>query len=77
VNRDGWLARREKSDIVVAMNPETFEKDLDSLLPGGAFYYPDHIKKPITRTDVCLYAMPVQKLRPRFRSRAELARLCG
>jgi 2-oxoglutarate/2-oxoacid ferredoxin oxidoreductase subunit alpha len=62
VNRDGWLARREKNDIVVAMNPETFQRDLDSLLPGGAFFYADHIKAPVGREDVCLYPMPVQKL---------------
>jgi 2-oxoglutarate/2-oxoacid ferredoxin oxidoreductase subunit alpha len=62
VNRDGWLARRDKNDIVVAMNPESFESDLESVLPGGAFYYADHIKSPVGRDDISIYPMPVQKL---------------
>jgi 2-oxoglutarate ferredoxin oxidoreductase subunit alpha len=37
VNKDGYLARREEQEIIVAMNPATFGDDLDGLLPGGAF----------------------------------------
>src|SRR5512145_1507915 len=29
VNKDGWLARVEQENIVVAMNPTTFQKDVD------------------------------------------------
>ncbi len=56
------MARCESVDIVVAMNPESFAKDLASLHPGGVFFFADHIKLPITREDVIAYAMPVQKL---------------
>lgn len=62
VNKDGFLARSESTEIVVAMNPASFAKDLDSLAPGGAFYYADHIKQAITRDDVVAYPMPVKKL---------------
>lgn len=62
VNRDGFLARREEHEIVVAMNPATFVKDLERLLPGGAFFYADDIKLPITRSDVIAYPMPVKKI---------------
>jgi 2-oxoglutarate ferredoxin oxidoreductase subunit alpha len=62
VSKEGYMARCANVDIMVAMNPESFEKDLESLHPGGVFYYADHIKLPINRNDVIAYPMPVQKL---------------
>ncbi len=62
VSKDGYTARRETSEIVVAMNPASFDRDLASLSPGGAFYYADHIKMPITRQDIVPYPMPVRDL---------------
>jgi 2-oxoglutarate ferredoxin oxidoreductase subunit alpha len=62
VNRDGYLARVEQDDIVVAMNPATFQKDLSYVVPGGAFYYADDIQQPIERTDISTYPMPVKKI---------------
>jgi len=62
VNKDGYLARREGHEIVVAMNPETFSEDLEKLVPGGVFLYADDIKKDIPREDVVAYPMPVKAL---------------
>lgn len=62
INRNGFLARREEHDIVVAMNPATFAEDLDKVVPGGAFYYPDDVKLAIPRDDVVTYPMPVKQL---------------
>jgi 2-oxoglutarate ferredoxin oxidoreductase subunit alpha len=62
VSKEGYTARCEQHEIVVAMNPDTFLKDLDSLQPGGVFFYADHIKIPINRQDIIVYPMPVQKL---------------
>ncbi len=45
VNKDGFLARREEHEIVVAMNAATFAEDLASVNPGGAFFYADDIKQ--------------------------------
>jgi len=61
VSKDGYLARRDEHDIVVAMNPETFNKDLADVVPGGAFLYADHIKMPVDRDDVVVYPMPVKR----------------
>lgn len=61
-NKDGFIAHNEKRDIVVAMNPNSFARDLASVTPGGAFYYADDIRLPITRTDVAIYPMPVKSL---------------
>jgi len=61
-SKDGYLGRREEQDIVIAINPDSFTKDLASVAPGGAFYYADDIKLPITRADIALYPMPVKEL---------------
>jgi 2-oxoglutarate ferredoxin oxidoreductase subunit alpha len=61
-SKDGYLARREDQEIVVAINPDSFTRDLASVAPGGAFYYADDIKLPITRADVAVYPMPIKQL---------------
>jgi 2-oxoglutarate ferredoxin oxidoreductase subunit alpha len=62
VSKDGYIARREEREIVVAMNPNSFENDQASVMPGGAFFYDDSIKAPITRTDIIVYPMPVKQI---------------
>ncbi len=62
VSKDGYLARKEEHEIVVAMNPATFVDDLADVLPGGAFFYADDINFPVTRQDIAAYPMPVKKL---------------
>ncbi len=62
VNKDGYVARKVEADIVVAMNPATFIRDLDSLKTGGAFFYADDIRLPINRQDIITYPMPVKQL---------------
>lgn len=62
VNKDGFLARRDEHEIVIAMNPSTFTQDLNDVSFGGAFYYPDDIKLPIPREDIVCYPMPVKEL---------------
>jgi 2-oxoglutarate ferredoxin oxidoreductase subunit alpha len=61
-NKDGFIARREENEIVVAMNPDSFTRDLASVVPGGAFFYADDIKQPITRADIAVYPMPVKPI---------------
>jgi len=61
-NKDGFIARREENEIVVAMNPDSFSRDLASVVPGGAFFYADDIKQPITRADIAVYPMPVKQV---------------
>lgn len=62
VSKDGYLARREDHEVVVAMNAATFADDLAGVIPGGAFFYPDHIRLPIDREDIVAYPMPVKQL---------------
>lgn len=62
VNKDGFTARREEHEIVIAMNPNSFTKDLADVAPGGVFFYADDIKQAITREDILAYPMPVKQL---------------
>ena len=61
-NKDGFIAHHEHRDIVIAMNPASFARDLASVIPGGAFYYADDIKQPVTRTDITVYPMPIKTI---------------
>ncbi|HMX18598.1 MAG TPA: 2-oxoacid:acceptor oxidoreductase subunit alpha [Anaerolineales bacterium] len=61
-NKDGFIAHNERRDIVIAMNPNSFVRDLASVTPGGAFFYADDIKQPINRTDIAIYPMPVKTI---------------
>jgi 2-oxoglutarate/2-oxoacid ferredoxin oxidoreductase subunit alpha len=61
-NKDGFLARREDQEIVIAMNPESFARDLASVAVGGALFYADDIKQPVTRADIAIYPMPVKQI---------------
>ncbi len=62
VSKYGYLARSQKTEIAVAMNPKTFTDDLNDLIPGGVFLYADHIKEPILREDLLLCPMPVKTI---------------
>jgi len=61
-NKDGYTARREEQEIVIAMNPDSFARDLASVAVGGAFFYSDDIKQPITRPDIAVYPLPVKQI---------------
>lgn len=62
LNMDGYLARRDEQEIMVAMNPATFAQDLESVVPGGVFLHPDDIKLSVARQDIAVYPMPVKQL---------------
>ncbi len=59
---EGFTARREAVEILVAMNETTFKEDLAGVVPGGVCFYPGHWTQPRGRTDVVYYEMPVQEL---------------
>jgi len=63
VSKDGYLGRVAHDDIIVQMNPGTFEEDLGFFNePGGVVFYGDHIKLPTMSDDVIAYPMPVKDL---------------
>ena len=62
VNKDGFVARKEETDILIEMNPATFVDDLAKLKSGGVFFYADHIHQSIERDDIVVYPMPVKDI---------------
>lgn len=62
VNKNGFTARCEEHEIVVAMNPNSFMQDLAGVLPGGIFFYNNDFKYNITRDDIYVYPMPVNEI---------------
>lgn len=62
VSEEGYTARRETEEILVAMNRATAAEDVRKLPPGGVCFYPDHLKLDQTRDDVTFYPMPVNQL---------------
>lgn len=62
LSKDGYTARRDEHEIVIAMNPKSFERDLEDVLPDGVFFYDNSIKMPIERDDITVYPMDVKNI---------------
>lgn len=62
VSSEGFTARRDTVEILVAMNPETFAEDLAGLTSGGVCFYADHLPLDAPRQDIVYYPMPVKNL---------------
>ena len=62
VNKDGFIARRDETEVMVSINPNSFTRDQAAVLPGGVLFYADDIKQPITRNDITTYPMPIKQL---------------
>src|SRR5512135_289861 len=62
VSKDGYIARRERDEILVAMNKATILEDIQKLESGGICLYPIDDPLPIRRDDVTFYPMPVDDL---------------
>jgi 2-oxoglutarate ferredoxin oxidoreductase subunit alpha len=61
VSAAGWLGRRGGLDLMVAMNPQTWDADVAELEPGGYLFYDNTraIPKSRLRDDVVLLGMPL------------------
>jgi 2-oxoglutarate/2-oxoacid ferredoxin oxidoreductase subunit alpha len=74
-SKDGFTARRDKSEILVAFNAKTIQQDLAELPAGGVIFYPDHLKFEQNRSDVSYYGLPANAIMkemavdPKFRDR--------
>ncbi|MFY9511019.1 MAG: 2-oxoacid:acceptor oxidoreductase subunit alpha [Rubrivivax sp.] len=61
VSERGWLGRRGGIDMMVAMNPQTWQQDLAELEPGGYLFHDSTRPLPATafRDDINVIGMPV------------------
>mgnify|MGYP000194452615 CR=1 FL=1 len=64
VSERGWLGRRGGCDFMVAMNPQTWEKDLAEIEPGGYLFYDSTKPMPPSRfrDDVTVIGMPLTEI---------------
>jgi len=62
LSKDGYTARREDAEILVAFNPATAEEDLANLPAGGVCLYPDDMRFSSPRSDVTLYPLPAKEI---------------
>jgi 2-oxoglutarate ferredoxin oxidoreductase subunit alpha len=62
VSKDDYIARRDESEIVVALNPDTALEDHIKTASGGVFIYEESIKIPLDRPDVSYHAIPAKKI---------------
>ena len=64
VNEDGWLGRRGGVDLMVAMNPQTWDADLKEIETGGYLFYDN--SKPMPRSrfrdDIVVIGMPLTEI---------------
>jgi 2-oxoglutarate ferredoxin oxidoreductase subunit alpha len=60
----GWLGRRGGVDLMVAMNPQTWDKDVAEVEPGGYLFYDS--SKPLPRSrfreDLTVIGMPLTEI---------------
>jgi len=61
VSGEGWLGRRGGVDFMVAMNPQTWDKDVASIEPGGYLFYDSTKPMPTSkfRPDINVIGMPL------------------
>ena len=64
VNGDGHLARSGRVDLMVAMNAETYRKDLDEVAPGGYLLYDSTWPRDrlLHREDIAVIGVPLAKM---------------
>jgi 2-oxoglutarate ferredoxin oxidoreductase subunit alpha len=64
VSEAGWLGRRGGYDLLVAMNPQTWDADVKGLAPGGYLFYDN--SKPLPkfkfRDDVSTIGVPLTNI---------------
>src|SRR5258708_15519343 len=61
-SKHGYVARKKEIDFLVAMNAETAQEDVMSLMPGAACVYDEPLNLAGLRKDITFYPVPYDKL---------------
>ena len=64
VTKDGYVARSGRVDIMVAMNAETYARDVKEVAPGGYLVYDSTWPRPalLKREDITVLGVPLAQL---------------
>ncbi len=58
----GYLGRREGIDLMVAMNPQSWDDDIASIVPGGYVLYDNTFIQKFERSDITPIGVPLTRL---------------
>jgi 2-oxoglutarate ferredoxin oxidoreductase subunit alpha len=61
-SKDGYVARKRGSQILIALNPETAKQDMLEMDTGGAAIYEESFNLKQYRDDVACYPVPFDKI---------------
>ena len=64
VNEAGWRGRRGGVDLMVAMNPQTWDQDIKEIEPGGYLFYDSSKALPPSKfsDDIVVIGMPLTEI---------------
>jgi 2-oxoglutarate ferredoxin oxidoreductase subunit alpha len=74
-SKDGYVARKRETDVLIALNPETAREDILALPVGGVAIYEDKLNLQQYRKDVVCYPVPFDKLTAEVCPEAKLRKL--
>ena len=74
-SKDGYVARKRESDMLVALNPETGREDILALPAGAAAIYEENMNLKQYRSDVICYPVPFDKITAAVCPEAKLRKL--
>lgn len=64
VSEKGYLGRREGCDFMVSVNPQSMVQDIESVSPGGYFFYDNTkpLRKDVLRDDITFFGVPLTRI---------------
>jgi len=60
-SHEGFVARRETAEVLIAFNRQTVENDISKLPPGGVCLHPSEWRDVPVREDVVYYPIPINQ----------------
>jgi 2-oxoglutarate ferredoxin oxidoreductase subunit alpha len=61
-SKDGYVARKRNSEILIALNPASALADVAALNAGGVAIYEENLNLDQTRNDLIFYPVPFEKI---------------
>jgi 2-oxoglutarate ferredoxin oxidoreductase subunit alpha len=61
-SKDGYVARKRNSEILIALNPASSQADVAALNAGSVAIYEENLKLDQTRNDLIFYPVPFDKI---------------
>ncbi len=62
VSEAGYTARREGIDLMVAMNPQSYQQDVAEIVPGGWLLYDSTLPRIWPRSDITVLGIPIAEM---------------